>query len=66
MAVRDPASQRPLSQQQLQAELVTATLAGFETTSNALSWTLGSLAAHPHALAALEQVCVGATTGCVW
>lgn len=58
MAVQDPLTQQPLSLQQLKSELVIATLAGFETTSNALSWTLGSLAAHPAAMAALEQVCV--------
>lgn len=31
-------------------------LTGFETTSNALSWTIGSLACHPEALSRLEQV----------
>lgn len=56
MAVQDPLTQQPLSLQQLKSELVIATLAGFETTSNALSWTLGSLAAHSAAMAALEQV----------
>jgi cytochrome P450 len=45
-----------LSLQQLKSELVIATLAGFETTSNALSWTIGALAAHPRAMVALEQV----------
>jgi cytochrome P450 len=56
LALRDPVTQQPLSLQQLKSELVIATLAGFETTSNALSWTIGALAAHPHAMAALEQV----------
>jgi cytochrome P450 len=56
MSVRDPGTGSGLSDEQLKSELVIATLAGFETTSNALSWTLGALAAHPHAMAALEQV----------
>ena len=56
LALRDPVTQAPLSLAQLKSELVIATLAGFETTSNALSWTLGSLAAHPQALEALVLV----------
>lgn len=56
MAVVDPATNQPLALHQLKSELVIATLAGFETTSNALSWTLAALAAHPQAMQALEQV----------
>jgi cytochrome P450 len=41
---------------QLKAELVIAALAGFETTSMALSWTLGALACHPDVMHKLEQV----------
>eukprot|EP00879_Flechtneria_rotunda_P010935 GHRR01011426.1.p1 GENE.GHRR01011426.1~~GHRR01011426.1.p1 ORF type:complete len:628 (+),score=243.39 GHRR01011426.1:210-2093(+) len=55
LGVCDPATSKPLTQDQLKAEMVVATLAGFETTSNALSWTLGSLACHPEAMSKLEQ-----------
>lgn len=56
----DPATGKPLSVDQLKAEMVIAALAGFETTSNALSWTLGALACHPRAMQQLEQVGEGA------
>jgi cytochrome P450 len=56
MQVVDPTTGTPLTQAQLCSELVFATLAGFETTSNALTYTLGMLATHPQALGRLEQV----------
>jgi cytochrome P450 len=52
----DPATGAPLTLDQLKAELVIAALAGFETTSMALSWTLGALACHPDVMHKLEQV----------
>uniref|UniRef100_A0A383VZN8 Cytochrome P450 n=1 Tax=Tetradesmus obliquus TaxID=3088 RepID=A0A383VZN8_TETOB len=55
LQVLDPATGTPLTLNQLKAELVIAALAGFETTSMALSWTLGALACHPAALHKLEQ-----------
>ena len=43
----DPASGKPLSHDQLKAELAIILGAGFGTTSNAISWTMGALATHP-------------------
>ena len=43
----DPATGKPLSQGQLKAELAVMLGAGFETTSNAIAWTMGLLATHP-------------------
>jgi hypothetical protein len=57
LQVIDPATGSPLTLDQLKAELVIAALAGFETTSMALSWTLGALACHPDVMKQLEQVC---------
>lgn len=54
--VVDPATGQPLNPQQLKSEMAIATLAGFETTSNALSWTLGALACHTDVMTRLEQV----------
>jgi cytochrome P450 len=45
--VKDPASGKPLNQGQLKAELGMVLGAGFETTSNAIAWTMGALATHP-------------------
>jgi fatty acid synthase len=45
--VKDPATGKPLNQGQLRAELGIMLGAGFETTSNAIAWTMGALATHP-------------------
>ena len=45
--MKDPATGKPLNQGQLKAELGMVLGAGFETTSNAIAWTLGALATHP-------------------
>ena len=45
--MKDPATNKLLSQGQLRAELGIMLGAGFETTSNAIAWTLGALATHP-------------------
>ncbi|KAI8464971.1 MAG: cytochrome P450 [Monoraphidium minutum] len=51
--VVDPATGLKLSDTQLKAELAIVFGAGFETTSHAISWALGALAAHPEAQARL-------------
>jgi cytochrome P450 len=56
LQVIDPTTGAPLTLDQLKAELVIAALAGFETTSMALSWTLGALACHPDVMHKLHQV----------
>jgi cytochrome P450 len=45
--VRDPATGQPLTFDQMKAEMAIIMAAGFETTSNALVWTLAALATHP-------------------
>jgi len=55
LQVVDPATCAPLTTNQLKAEMVLATIAGFETTSNAVTWALGMLATHTTAMARLEQ-----------
>ena len=45
--MKDPATGKPLNQNQLKAELGVVLGAGFETTSNAIAWTMGALATHP-------------------
>lgn len=44
----------PMSERQIRDELMTFMLAGHETTSNALAWTLMLLSQHPQARARLE------------
>ncbi|KAK9825238.1 hypothetical protein WJX74_002715 [Apatococcus lobatus] len=46
LALKDPATGRPLTDAQLEAELVTFFFAGYDTSNAAISWTLGLLAAH--------------------
>ncbi|KAF6256430.1 cytochrome P450 [Scenedesmus sp. NREL 46B-D3] len=47
LKVRDPATGQPLSFDQMKAEMAIIMAAGFETTSNALVWTMAALATHP-------------------
>lgn len=54
LTTKDPTTGKPLTLDQLKAEMVLAALAGFETTSMGLTWTLGALACHPRALKVLE------------
>ncbi|KAI8476126.1 MAG: cytochrome P450 [Monoraphidium minutum] len=49
----NPDTGRPLTLAELKGELSIFYIAGFETTSHAITWTLGLLAAHPAAQAAL-------------
>ncbi|GBF98675.1 cytochrome P450 [Raphidocelis subcapitata] len=44
---KDPVRGQPLDTAQLKAEIGIVFGAGFETTSHAISWTLGAVAAHP-------------------
>lgn len=53
LKVIDPTTGRPLSLAKLKAEMSIMYVAGFETTSHAITWSLGLLAAHPRAQAAL-------------
>lgn len=46
LQVTDPATGQPLTLKQLVAEAGVLMFAGFETTSNALAWTLALLAGH--------------------
>lgn len=55
LQITDPSTGKPLTLDQLKAEMVLAALAGFETTSMGLSWTLGALACHPEVLRELES-----------
>lgn len=47
LALKDPATGLPLTDAQLEAELVTFFIAGYDTSNAAISWTLGLIAAHP-------------------
>jgi cytochrome P450 len=47
MRVIDPKTNRPLSLQKVKEELSIFYIAGFETTSHAITWSLGLLASHP-------------------
>ncbi|KIY97592.1 Cytochrome P450 4F3 [Monoraphidium neglectum] len=47
LRVIDPSSGKPLTLDKLKGELSIFYIAGFETTSHAITWTLGLLAAHP-------------------
>lgn len=47
LKVIDPTTGRPLSLSKLKGELSIFYIAGFETTSHAISWSLGLLASHP-------------------
>lgn len=55
LAARDADSGEPMPEQQIRDELMTFMLAGHETTSNALSWTLMLLSQHPDARERLES-----------
>jgi cytochrome P450 len=55
LLITDPATNKPLTLDQLKAEMVLAALAGFETTSMGLTWTLGALACHPDVVRELES-----------
>jgi len=54
-ATDDEGSGEGMTTQQLRDEVMTLVLAGFETTANALTWTLYLLAKHPEAARRLEQ-----------
>ncbi|MGH3432929.1 MAG: cytochrome P450, partial [Thermocrispum sp.] len=54
LAARDADSGEPMPEQQIRDELMTFMLAGHETTSTALSWTLMLLSQHPRARERLE------------
>jgi len=51
MAARDEDTGEPMSDDQLQNEVITLILAGYETTANSLSWTWYLLSQHPEVLA---------------
>lgn len=55
LAARDAETGEPMAEQQIRDELITFMLAGHETTSNALSWTLMLLSQYPDARARLES-----------
>ncbi|MET0593107.1 MAG: cytochrome P450 [Polyangiaceae bacterium] len=55
MAVTDEGDGGKMTPRQLRDEVMTLVLAGFETTANALSWTLYLLAKHPEVAARLEE-----------
>lgn len=55
LQVKDPATNKTLNLDQLKAEMVLATVAGFETTSMGLTWILGSLACHHEVMLELER-----------
>ena len=52
---RDPETNAPLSDIELRDEIVTLLVAGYETTANTLTWTLGLLAMHPDAQARVRD-----------
>ena len=52
---RDPETNAPLSDIELRDEIVTLLVAGYETTANTLTWTLGLLAMHPEAQARVHE-----------
>jgi pimeloyl-ACP methyl ester carboxylesterase len=47
LAMTDPGTGRPLDEERLAGELSIMYIAGFETTSHAIAWTLGLLACNP-------------------
>jgi cytochrome P450 len=51
---RDEDTGEPMSDFQLQNEVITLILAGYETTANSLSWTWYLLSQHPHVMAAVR------------
>lgn len=55
LAARDAESGEPMEEQQIRDELITFMLAGHETTSNALSWTLMLLSQYPDVRDRLES-----------
>lgn len=55
LGARDAESGEGMSDQQLQDEVLTFLIAGLETTSAALQWTLIELAQHPEALARVRE-----------
>ncbi len=55
LAARDPETGESMSDAQLKDEVMTLFLAGYETTANALGWTLWLLATHGEVLATLHQ-----------
>ncbi|GBF98134.1 cytochrome P450 [Raphidocelis subcapitata] len=55
LKVVDPTTGGPLSLQKLKGELSIFYIAGFETTSHAITWTLGLLASHPSAQRRLAE-----------
>lgn len=50
-ACRDPATGRPLTDEQLAGEVGLMFFAGFETTGHTMAWALFLLASHPQAAA---------------
>jgi cytochrome P450 len=54
-ATDDEGSGEGMTTQQLRDEVMTLVLAGFETTANALTWTLYLLSKHPEVARKLEQ-----------
>jgi cytochrome P450 len=57
IAARDPDSGQGMGDAQLRDEVITLLVAGHETTTNALTWTLYLLARHPDVLAKLRREC---------
>lgn len=63
LVARDEDTGEPMDQAQIRDELMTFMLAGHETTSNALAWTLMLLSQHPGARARLEEEVDGVLSG---
>jgi cytochrome P450 len=55
LSLKDGSGQRALSHQQIRDQTITFLLAGHETTSNALTWTLHLLAQHPEVQQQLHE-----------
>ena len=62
-ATDDEGSGEGMSTKQLRDEVMTLVLAGFETTANALTWTLYLLSKHPEAARKLEKEAVDVLAG---
>lgn len=63
LAVRDPETGEPMSREAVVAELMQLLVAGHETSSTVLAWTLWLLARHPEALMALHEECDAVLSG---
>jgi cytochrome P450 len=63
MSATDEGSGEGMTTKQLRDEVMTLVLAGFETTANALTWTLYLLSKHPDAARRLEEEAVRVLAG---